>query len=145
MHIDIERILLELESLPEYDQQLSLQITSDGKSGEGKLVNLDNKEKDFNLFAYDLPYTNSIISELKMYRTRVMNMKPKSCYSYHQDPTPRMHIPLITNEKCFFVLDDKVVRLPADGQSYFVDTRKMHTFVNASFENRIHIVGCVDT
>ena len=43
MHIDIERILLELESLPEYDQQLSLQITSDGKSGEGKLVNLDNK------------------------------------------------------------------------------------------------------
>ena len=77
MHIDIERILLELESLPEYDQQLSLQITSDGKSGEGKLVNLDNKEKDFNVFAYDLPYTNSVISELKMYRTRVMNMAPK--------------------------------------------------------------------
>ena len=79
-----------------------------------------------------------------MYRTRVMNMGPKSCYSYHQYPTPRMHIPLITNEKCFFVLDDEVVRLPADGQSYFIDTRKMHTFVNASFENRIHIVGCVD-
>tara|TARA_Y100000004_G_C8937690_1_gene422836 strand:- start:1330 stop:1773 length:444 start_codon:yes stop_codon:yes gene_type:complete len=144
MHIDIERILLELESLPDYNEQLSLQITSEGNSGEGKLVNLNNEEKDFNVFAYDLPYTNSVISELKMYRTRVMNMGPKSCYSYHQDPTPRMHIPLITNEKCFFVLDDEVVRLPADGQSYFIDTRKMHTFVNASFENRIHIVGCVD-
>jgi|TARA_Y100000004_G_scaffold180885_1_gene225984 hypothetical protein len=145
MHIDIERILLELESLPEYDQQLSLQITSDGKSGEGKLVNLDNKEKDFNVFAYDLPYTNSVISELKMYRTRVMNMAPKTCYTYHQDPTERMHIPLVTNDKCFFVIDDRVLRIPADGNSYLIDTRKMHTFINASFENRIHIVGCVDT
>jgi hypothetical protein len=144
MRIDVEHILLELESLPEYDTQLSLQVTSSGSSGEGKLNNLDFLEKDFNVFAYDLPYTNSILSELVMYRTRLMNMKPKTCYSYHWDPTKRMHIPLITNENNFFVIDDEVSRYPADGSYYLIDTTKKHTFVNASFENRLHIVGCVD-
>jgi len=144
MRIDVEHILLELESLPEYDTQLSLQVTSSGSSGEGKLNDLDFLEKDFNVFAYDLPYTNSILSELGMYRTRLMNMKPKTCYSYHWDPTKRMHIPLITNENNFFVIDDEVSRYPADGSYYLIDTTKKHTFVNASFENRLHIVGCVD-
>ena len=49
MRIDIERILFELESLPEYDTQLSLQITDDGNSGEGKLANLHNTEKAANM------------------------------------------------------------------------------------------------
>lgn len=144
MHIDIDRILLEIQSLPKYNEQLSLQITDQGTSGEGQLAKLDYKEEDFNVFAYDLPYTNSILSELKMYRSRLMNMPPKYCYSYHKDPTPRMHIPLITNENCFFVVNDEVIRLPADGNHYLIDTRKIHTFVNASFENRLHIVGCVN-
>lgn len=144
MRIDIDHILLEIESLPEYKTQLSLQITSDGNSGEGKLEKLNHTEKDFNIFAYDLPYTNSILTQLGMYRSRLMRMKPKTCYSYHWDPTKRMHIPLITNEDNFFVIDDEVSRYPADGSYYLVDTTKKHTFVNASFDSRIHIVGCVD-
>lgn len=144
MRIDIDHILLEIESLPEYKTQLSLQITSDGNSGEGKLEKLNHTEKDFNIFAYDLPYTNSILTQLGMYRSRLMRMKPKTCYSYHWDPTKRMHIPLITNEDNFFVIDDEVSRYPADGSYYLVDTTKKHTFVNASFDSRVHIVGCVD-
>ena len=144
MSINIEHILLELEDLPKYDTQLSLQVTADGSSGEGQLAKLDYKEEDFNVFAYDIPYTNSVLSELGMYRTRLMNMKPKTCYSYHWDPTKRMHTPLITNENNFFVIDDEVSRYPADGSYYLIDTTKKHTFVNASFENRLHIVGCVD-
>jgi hypothetical protein len=143
MSINIEHILLELEDLPEYDTQLSLQVTADGSSGEGQLAKLDYKEEDFNVFAYDIPYTNSVLSELGMYRTRLMNMKPKTCYSYHWDPTKRMHIPLLTNENNFFVIDDEISRYPADGSYYLIDTTKKHTFVNASFENRLHIVGCV--
>jgi hypothetical protein len=84
MHIDIDRILLEIQSLPKYNEQLSLQITDQGTSGEGQLAKLDYKEEDFNVFAYDLPYTNSILSELKMYRSRLMNMPPKYCYSYYK-------------------------------------------------------------
>ena len=143
MSINIEHILLELEDLPKYDTQLSLQVTVDGSSGEGQLAKLDYKEEDFNVFAYDIPYTNSVLSELGMYRTRLMNMKPKTCYSYHWDPTKRMHIPLLTNENNFFVIDDEISRYPADGSYYLIDTTKKHTFVNASFENRLHIVGCV--
>ena len=145
MSINIEYILLELESLPKYDTQLSLQVTADGSSGEGQLAKLDYKEEDFNVFAYDIPYTNSVLSELGMYRTRLMNMKPKTCYSYHWDPTKRMHIPLLTNENNFFVIDDEISRYPADGSHYLIDTTKKHTFVNASFESRLHIVGCVNT
>ena len=143
MSINIEHILLELEDLPKYDTQLSLQVTADGSSGEGQLAKLDYKEEDFNVFAYDIPYTNSVLSELGMYRTRLMNMKPKTCYSYHWDPTKRMHIPLLTNENNFFVIDDEISRYPADGSYYLIDTTKKHTFVNASFENRLHIVCCV--
>jgi len=144
MSINIEHILLELESLPKYDTQLSLQVTADGSSGEGQLAKLDYKEEDFNVFAYDIPYTNSVLSELGMYRSRLMNMKPKTCYSYHWDPTKRMHIPLLTNENNFFIIDDEISRYPADGSHYLIDTTKKHTFVNASFESRLHIVGCVD-
>ena len=46
MRIDIDHILLEIESLPEYKTQLSLQITSDGNSGEGKLEKLNHTEKE---------------------------------------------------------------------------------------------------
>ena len=142
---DIERILLELELLPEYDTQISLQTIkgeTDYNYGTGRLDNLEHKEKDFIVPLFDMPYTNSIIKDLGMYRTRVMRIHSKTCYSYHQDPTMRIHIPLITNDKCFMVIDDKVIRYPADGNHYIVDTTKMHTAVNASWEERIHIVGC---
>ena len=56
-------------------------------------------------------------------------------------PGKRFHIPLITNDNCFFVVDDKIVRYPADGNYYIVDTTKKHTAVNASWEDRIHLIG----
>ena len=79
--IDVDHILLEISSLPEYKEQLSLQISSQGASAEGRFNNLSASEKDFNLFAYDLPYTNSIINSLGMYRTRLMKMTEKTCYT----------------------------------------------------------------
>lgn len=144
MSIDIEHILLEILQLPKYKEQISLQISENGEGAEGKLLELNHKEKDFNKFAFDLPYTNSVMANLGMYRSRLMKMSSKTCYSYHRDPTKRIHIPLITNDKCFFVIDDEVSYYPADGSHYLVDTTKKHTFVNASWEDRIHIVGCTN-
>ena len=143
--IDIERILLELESLPNYEDQISLQGV-DGISspfyGVGKTIKLNHAETEFVVPLFSqLVYINSILEDLKMYRTRVIKMKPKTCYTYHKDYTKRIHIPIITNEKCMFIIDDEVVRFPADGDYYLVDTTKMHTAINASFEDRIHIVG----
>ena len=146
MSIDVDKILLEFESLPEYDNQISLQTVEgcdDYFLGTGKLTTLSSwKEKDFVIPLFDMPYTNSIIKDLGMYRTRVMRMHPTTCYSYHQDPTMRIHIPLITNDKCFMIIDDEVIRYPADGNYYVVDTTKLHTAINGSSEERIHICGC---
>lgn len=147
---DIEKILDELKHLPKYNEQIMLQgvrSDADPSHGTGRLDDINNTvqewEQDFKEFLFpELEYTNSILKDLNMTRTRVMNMAPQTCYSYHQDPSKRVHIPLITNEKCFFIVADEVIRLPADGNYYVIDTTKMHTFVNASFDHRIHIVGC---
>lgn len=149
--IDIERILLELESLPPKDtwneHQIMLQSvegSNDASYGVGSISKYTDAQEDFNIPLFpNLTYTNNIIQDLNMYRTRVMLMPHKTCYSYHIDESPRIHIPLITNENCFFVIEDEVIRLPADGNHYLIDTTKKHTFVNASFEERIHIVGCI--
>ena len=145
--IDIDKILLELKSLPKYDSQIMLQSpvgVSDPFLGTGRTTEFSFAEKDFCESTFDLPYTNKIIKDLGMFRTRVMKMRSRRCYTYHQDKTPRVHIPLITHENCFFIYEDRVVRCPADGSSYYVDTRKRHTFINSWIEDRIHIVGCVD-
>lgn len=143
---DIDKILSELEKLPEYKGQIMLQSPlgiSDPFLGIGRTTEFNYKEIDFLSFIFDMPYTNSIIEKLGMFRTRVMRMSRKTCYTYHQDKTPRIHIPLITHENCFFVYEDRIIRCPANGNSYYIDTRKRHTFVNSWINDRIHIVGCV--
>jgi hypothetical protein len=146
-NIDVDRILLELEMLPKYNSQIMLQSpagVTDPFLGIGRTTEFDYEEKDFCEPTFDLSYTNSVIQHLGMFRTRVMKMKMKTCYTYHQDKTPRIHVPLVTHENCFFVYEDKVVRCPANGMAYYVDTRKRHTFVNSWIQERIHIVGCVN-
>jgi len=146
--IDIERILLELEMLPKYKNQIMLQTyegNEDPFDGTGKLPALVRSETDYDMPLFDLPYTNSIISDLGMFRTRVMLMRPYQCYSYHRDPSPRIHIPLITDKKCMLIVDDKVIRLPADGNHYKIDTTLYHTALNGSNIDRIHIVGGINS
>ena len=48
----------------------------------------------------------------------------------HYDQVKRLHIPIVTNEYCFFVIEDKIVRYPADGNYYIIDTTKHHTAIN---------------
>ena len=31
------------------------------------------------------------------------------CLTYHKDSTPRLHVPIVTNEDCFMIVDDKVL------------------------------------
>lgn len=146
MYIDVDLILLELENLPEYDDQVMLQGVTEGGDpfyGIGRSKESNHEEKCFTVPLFDFKYTNDIIQKLGMYRTRVMRLKPQTCYTYHRDRTMRMHIPLVTNDKCMFIIDDVVCRFPADGRSHLIDTTLRHTAINASLEERIHIVGCV--
>ena len=141
---DLNKIKNELKILPKWDTQICLQGTKtikDPFAGINFAKKLPEKEIEFKYPIFDMPYINSIIEEHNLYRVRLMNLKSKTCYSYHQDQGKRFHIPLITNDNCFFVVDDKIVRYPADGNYYIVDTTKKHTAVNASWEDRIHLIG----
>jgi len=93
-------------------------------------------------------YIEEIINNLtqygyNVYRGRFMKSLHKTCLTYHTDPTPRLHIPIYTNENCMMIVDDQVIRLPF-GSTYVVDTRLPHTALNASKHSRVHLVFCVN-
>ena len=144
MVYDLERIKSELEILPEWEDQICLQGTKNIKDpfvGIGHINKLPEHELEFKYPLFDIPYINSIMKEQNLYRVRLMNLKSKTCYTYHEDYEKRFHIPISTNDNCFFIIDDKLKRYPADGNWYIIDTTKKHTAVNASREDRIHLVG----
>ena len=125
MPIDIQRILLEMQILPEYKTQLALQKAPGSKlSGEGTLSDLDDvAENMFTEFIYDMPYTNSILKEHNVYRARLMKLKSRTNYTYHQDYTKRFHIPLITNDKIFFTVDNETKNLKV-GEMWEINNSK---------------------
>ena len=152
MRIGIERILSEVNPLMNKMRKEDVtQIMLQGVKGQEDPYYGCNHFRDLKHIEFEfreelwtnLPYTNSVLKELKIHRTRLMRLMPLSCYTYHKDASQRIHIPLITNENCFIIVDDVITRYPADGSSYLINTTKMHTAVNASNDERWHIVGCV--
>ena len=70
-----------------------------------------------------------------------MRMRPKTCLTYHKDDsTMRLHVPIITNDACFFINNDVVGKMQKCGGLYLYDVASRHTAVNASREDRIHLV-----
>ena len=76
-------------------------------------------------------------------RTRVLSKALYNCNSWHRDPEPRLHIPLISNPGSLFVVNHHVTHLPADGSVYFTDTRGYHTAFNGGETERVHIVAAL--
>ena len=78
-------------------------------------------------------------------RMRVLSKAVYSCNSWHRDPEPRVHIPIITNPGSLFIVNHHCTHLPADGSVYFTDTRGYHTALNGGGEDRVHIVAAIAT
>lgn len=76
-------------------------------------------------------------------RTRILSKGLYNCNSWHRDPEPRLHIPIITNPGSLFVVNHHVTHLPADGSVYFTDTRGYHTALNGGETKRVHIVAAL--
>lgn len=76
-------------------------------------------------------------------RTRVLSKGLYNCNSWHRDPEPRLHIPIITNPGSLFIVNHHVTHLPADGSVYFTDTRGYHTALNGGESRRVHIVAAL--
>lgn len=76
-------------------------------------------------------------------RMRILSKGLYNCNSWHRDPEPRLHIPVITNPGSLFVVNHHVTHLPADGAVYFTDTRGYHTALNGGDHHRVHIVAAL--
>lgn len=103
---------------------------------------------------FELTYTNlnpyfkdtifeELIRKYNMSRARLMWVGPYACYSVHVDTTPRIHVPIITNQECYFVFKKGSLHHMPAGLSYWVNTTLPHTFMNCSDQHRLHLVGVV--
>jgi aspartyl/asparaginyl beta-hydroxylase (cupin superfamily) len=75
-------------------------------------------------------------------RVRLMQSKPKTCLTWHNDNSKRIHLPIKTNAGCQMVIENQVQHMPA-GTWWLTDTTVPHTAFNASTESRIHLVAVV--
>lgn len=104
------------------------------------------KEEDFRFLHPRLKgtYWEELIDSFKFPygRIRVMRVLPGRCYVAHKDYSYRYHIPIETNNACFFYFNDhdKTIKIPQDGNLYCVNTLEKHTFINAGSTDRIHLV-----
>jgi len=82
-------------------------------------------------------------SKFKLGRVRILLKEPRSTLSWHRDPEPRLHIPIITNPGCMMVIENVAKHLPADGSVYITNNMKYHNAFNGGEENRVHLVACL--
>ena len=86
---------------------------------------------------------NILTKNFKLGRIRILLKEPRSTLSWHRDPEPRLHIPIITNPGCLMVIDNVAKHMPADGSVWITNNTKYHNAFNGGEENRIHLVACV--
>lgn len=146
MQLDISRLRSELELLEKIKvpvksnhqdpRQITLQTSIDRDH-----TNWWERGQDYTIPIYDeIPYINSIMAQYKMASSRVMKLKPMTCYTWHTDATKRIHIPIVVTEGSGMIVDNEVIRFK-EGLLTLVDTTKYHTAFNPGKEDRIHIVG----
>ena len=106
-------------------------------------------EKAYTEFVKDFQNTyfkevyNKLSEKFKLGRVRILLKQPRSTLSWHRDPEPRLHIPIITNPGCIMVIENIAKHLPADGSVYITNNLKYHNFFNGGEENRVHLVACL--
>ena len=98
--------------------------------------------EDYNNTYFKEVYDN-LSSRYKLGRVRILLKQPRSTLSWHRDPEPRLHIPIITNPGSIMVIDNIAKHMPADGSVWITNNTKYHNAFNGGEENRIHLVACV--
>ena len=119
--------------------------------GTGKEVSRDVEidEEKYSEFIddYKNTYFKDVYDELskkfKLGRVRILLKQPRSTLSWHRDPEPRLHIPIITNPGCIMVIDNIAKHMPADGSTWITNNTKYHNFFNGGEQARIHLVACI--
>jgi hypothetical protein len=123
--------------------------TKPDKSGKEVSRDFGINEAEYSEFIsdYDNTYFKEVFDTLskkyKLGRVRILLKEPRSTLSWHRDPEPRLHIPIITNPGCLMVIDNVARHMPADGSVWITNNTKYHNAFNGGEENRIHLVACV--
>ena len=86
---------------------------------------------------------DTLKSKFKLGRIRLLLKGPRSTLSWHKDPEPRLHIPIITNKGCMMVIENIAKHMPADGTVTITNNIKFHNFFNGGEQARVHLVACV--
>ena len=123
--------------------------TKPDKSGKEVSRDIGINEAEYSEFISD--YENTYFKEVfdalskkyKLGRVRILLKEPRSTLSWHRDPEPRLHIPIITNPGCLMVIDNVARHMPADGSVWITNNTKYHNAFNGGEENRVHLVACV--
>lgn len=141
-----------IEEIKPEKNQISCQMTNtDSENWEESIGSLNDLANQDELAYRYVPerlrgsLLEKLIIDFDGFRTRIMLMPPRKCYSVHRDPTKRIHIPIVTNDQCWMVWpQENYCHQLLQGRSYLTDTTKPHTFFNGHSEfNRIHIVMSV--
>ena len=123
--------------------------TKPDKSGAEVSRDININESEYSEFIPDYENTyfkevfDVISSKYKLGRVRILLKEPRSTLSWHRDPEPRLHIPIITNPGCLMVIDNVAKHMPADGSVWITNNTKYHNAFNGGEENRVHLVACV--
>lgn len=95
---------------------------------------------------YLLEVINKIRSfNLSPARARVICLTAGQSSIWHTDAPEnvyavRLHIPILTNEHCFFETKTEREHIPADGSAYFVYVNREHRVINGGDTDRFHLV-----
>ena len=123
--------------------------TKPDKSGKevSRDINIDESAYSELIPDYENTYFKEVFDKLsskyKLGRVRILLKEPRSTLSWHRDPEPRLHIPIITNPGCLMVIENIAKHMPADGSVWVTNNTKYHNAFNGGEENRVHLVACV--
>ena len=115
------------------------EVVRDIKIDETKYTELVS---DFQNTYFEEVY-NTLRKKFKLGRIRILLKEPRSTLSWHRDPEPRLHIPIVTNLGCRMVIENISKHMPADGTVTITNNTKYHNFFNGGEQERIHLVACV--
>ena len=119
------------------------------ESGKEVSRDIDIDESKYNQLVPEFENTyfkevyQTLNQKFKLGRVRLLLKEPRSTLSWHKDPEPRLHIPIITNLGCSMVIENVAKHLPADGRVTITNNTKYHNFFNGVEQARIHLVACV--
>ncbi len=88
---------------------------------------------------------DTLTAKYQLGRIRLLWKLPRTTLSWHRDPEPRLHIPIVTNFGARMCIDTEVRHMPADGSVWITDNTKYHNAFNGGEEDRVHLVATVLT